>query len=253
MALHRRATLLSFTAGICCSPEALITENYYRYSVTLKSYKSQLICWTLTCDLVLVWVSSNWVPLILSSRKVDLTKCLVSAASLWSVLDVLRRNNTLFPRVDLKYDPDASAATPILLHIHPHLDLLFSGYQQRLYKICLKRLRDLSPPVTLRYKDLVLSSNTATLRRSDVSRHFGPTYAGEGLQYPGVSFLFEDDNINETMKGGSTSKEDRQREVKRVIVCQTLPEHINPSHDVYEEIEENSSMTGSLQRAIIKV
>ncbi|KAF9076744.1 hypothetical protein BDP27DRAFT_1413894 [Rhodocollybia butyracea] len=107
-------------------------------------------------------------------------------ASLWSMIEMLRQMQHLFPQVDIKYDPDASSTTPIILHLRPHLDLLFSGKHQRLRTICVRKLRETNPPVTLRYKDTVLSSTDEVLRRVGVSRTFGPTYAGDDLRYPGV-------------------------------------------------------------------
>src|SRR3984957_8506769 len=114
-------------------------------------------------------------------------------SSLWTVLDLLRGLQHIFPQVDIKYDPDASSTTPIILYLRPHLDLLFSGYHQRLHTICLRKLRDPNPPVTLRYRDKILSSSEEVLVRLCVSRHFGPTYPGDDLRYPGVSFTFEED------------------------------------------------------------
>ncbi|KDQ64597.1 hypothetical protein JAAARDRAFT_75176 [Jaapia argillacea MUCL 33604] len=135
--------------------------------------------------------------------------------SLWSTLDLLRTLPHLFPQIDLKYDSQHSPiTTPIILHIRPHLDLLFSGVHQRLHTICLRKLRDPNPPVRLRYKDTILSSSASTssvapsasspgkgldgetgevLRRLGVSRTFGPTYEGDDLRYPGVWFNFDED------------------------------------------------------------
>lgn len=174
-----------------------------------------------------------------------------AGTSLWTVLDLLRHNTTLFPRVDVKYDPDASASTPIILHIHPHLDLLFTGHQQRLRTIALRRLHDPNPPVCLQYKDSILSSSREMLRRGDVSRHFGPTYPGDGLQYPGVNFLFEEDGVTEGLKSGNAGKDDRSREVKRIIVTQSSPD--NAGSDALDEVSECSSMAGDLRQVIVKV
>ncbi|KAH8113235.1 UPF0183-domain-containing protein [Phellopilus nigrolimitatus] len=189
--------------------------------------------------------------------------------SLWSVIDILRHNTTLFPRVEIKYDAAAdSALCPVLLHINPHLDLLFTAHHQRLRAIALRRLTDPSPPVTLTYKDVVLLSalsSTSTpremLKRSDVSKHFGPTYPGEGLQYPGVSFLFEEDGVggiggSEALKGGATNigspvREDRYREVKRVVVSQTGSDGVES--DALDEVAECESMAGSIRQAVVKV
>ena len=146
--------------------------------------------------------------------------------------------------------------TPVLVHIPPHLDLLFSGKQQRLRSVALRRLHDKHPPVSLVYKGLELASPTTHLRRGDVSRHFGPTYAGEGLHYPGVSFLFEEEGVGTLAEGfkgaGSTSpgKDDRHKEVKRVIVSQISGDGVD--NDALEEVAECPCMAGSLRQAIIK-
>ena len=91
-----------------------------------------------------------------------------AGASLWNVLELLRGLQHLFPQVDVQFDPDASSPTPIILHLRPHLDLLFSGKHQRLRTISLRKLRDPNPPVTLRYKDTILSSTEEVLRRVGV-------------------------------------------------------------------------------------
>lgn len=149
----------------------------------------------------------------------------------------------------MKFDQDSPASSPIILHIHPHVDLLFTGHQQRLRTISLRRLRDPNPPVALSYKNNVLSSDREVLRRSDVSRNFGPTYPGEGLQYPGVSFLFDEDGVSEGLK--AAGKDERQREVKRVIVSQTSPD--SPETDALDEVTECPSMDGTIRRVVVKV
>ncbi|OBZ70459.1 hypothetical protein A0H81_09967 [Grifola frondosa] len=170
--------------------------------------------------------------------------------SLWNVLDLIRQMQQAFPQVDVKYDPD-SPTTPVILHIRPHLDLLFSGYHQRLHTICLRRLRDLNPPVTLTYKNTVLSSNEEVLRRVGVSRTFGPTYPGDDLRYPGVSFSFDEDGRGEGLKGPQTHPEDRVQEVKKVIISQKTAD--GEVRDALDEVVECPVMTGDVQRAIIKV
>ncbi|THH11714.1 hypothetical protein EW145_g472 [Phellinidium pouzarii] len=173
--------------------------------------------------------------------------------SLWNVIDILRHNTTLFPRVDIKFDAAAdSALSPILLHINPHLDLLFTAHHQRLRTISLRRLADPNPPITLTYKDVVLLSASSTR----------PTYPGEGLQYPGVSFLFDEDGTSglglsgaEALKSasnvGSSVREDRYREVKRVVVSQTSLD--GAETDALDEVSECDTMEGSIQNAVLKV
>ncbi|KAE9384908.1 hypothetical protein BT96DRAFT_788141, partial [Gymnopus androsaceus JB14] len=37
-------------------------------------------------------------------------------ASPWTIIDILRQMQHMFPQVDIKYDPDVSSTTPIILH-----------------------------------------------------------------------------------------------------------------------------------------
>lgn len=170
--------------------------------------------------------------------------------SLWTVLDMLRTDSHSFPQVDVKYDPD-SAITPVILHLRPHLDLLFSGQQQRLHTICLKKLQDPYPPVTLSYKNEILSSPKEVLRRVGVSRSFGPTYPGDDLRYPGAWFSFDEDGRGESLKSPSPHPEDKMQEVKRVIVSQTNVDDV--PEDVLSEVRECDVMHGDIEQAIIKV
>lgn len=153
--------------------------------------------------------------------------------------------------MDVKYDPNSSSTTPVILHLRPHLDLLFSGYHQRLHTICLRKLRDPHPPVTLRYKDTILSSSEVLLRRVDVRRTFGPTYSGDDLRYPGVWFSFEEDGLTQGLKGTNSQPEDRMQEVKRVFVSQKG--YDGKETDALDEVAECPSMVGDLARAIVKV
>jgi hypothetical protein len=171
--------------------------------------------------------------------------------SLWTVIDLLRGLQQLFPQVDIKYDPDASSITPIIVHLRPHIDLLFSGYHQRLHTICIRKLRDPNPPVILRYKDVVLSSSEEVLIRVSVSRTFGPTYPGDDLRYPGVLFSFEEDVMGEGLKGVVTHSEDRMQEVKRVIVGQKGED--GEEQDALDEVMECPVMYGDVARAVVKV
>lgn len=171
--------------------------------------------------------------------------------SLWTIIDKLRGLQQMFPQIDIKYDPDASSITPIILHLRPHIDLLFSGYYQRLHTICVRKLRDPNPPVTLKYKDKILSSSEEALVRLSVSRSFGPTYPGDDLQYPGVLFSFEEDVMGEGLKGVATHSEDRMQEVKRVIVRQKAEN--GTEQDALGEVTECPAMFGDVARAVVKV
>ncbi|KAG5648974.1 hypothetical protein DXG03_000323 [Asterophora parasitica] len=168
-------------------------------------------------------------------------------ASLWTVLDMLRSLTHIFPSVEVKYDPDTSSTTPVVLHLRPHLDLLFSGKHQRLHTICLRKLRDPFPPVTLRYKDTVLSSAEGPFTRVVARRAFGPTYPGDELRYPGLWFSFEEDGRGD----GGRGVEDKTQEVKRVLVSQKGND--GKSQDALEEVGEVPVMEGDVKQAVVKV
>ena len=162
---------------------------------------------------------------------------------------MLRRMQHAFPLVEVKYDSD-TAITPIVLHIRPHLDLLFSGYHQRLHTICVRKLRDLSPPITLKYKEYILSPPDEILRRIGVNRTFGPTYPGDELRYPGISFNFDVDGRGEGLTS-SNNPDDRAQEVRRVIVTQRCQE--GEQRDALEEVSECAAMTGEIEKTVVKV
>ena len=168
--------------------------------------------------------------------------------SLWNLLETLRLHPHIYPQIDIKYDPDTSATTPIIVHIRPHLDLLFSGRQQRLHTICIRKLRDPHPPVVIQYNNTVLSSANEVLRRVGVSRAFGPTYPGDELRYPGLWFSFEEDGIAEGL--GTHHVGDRMQEVKRILISQIEPDGVQ---DALDEANENAIMAGDLARAVVKV
>jgi hypothetical protein len=174
----------------------------------------------------------------------------VLGASLWTVIDMLRGLQHLFPQVEVKFDPDNSATTPVILHLRPHLDLLFSGYHQRLHTICVRKIREPHPPVTLRYKSAVISTAADPLVRVHVSRTFGPTYPGDELKYPGIWFSF-DDEVNEGFKGGVTHQEQRIQEVKRIFVEQKPVD--GEERDALDEVLPCPIMHGDVSSAIIKV
>src|SRR5947209_172394 len=128
---------------------------------------------------------------------------------------MLRGLQHLFPQVEVKFDPESSSTTPVILHLRPHFDLLFSGYHQRLHTICLRKLKDLHPPMVLRYKDEIICSGEEPLVKVKITRTFGPTYPGDELRYPGVWFSFEDDASKESSKGGPSyhATDHRSKEV----------------------------------------
>jgi len=92
------------------------------------------------------------------------------------------------------------------------------------------------------------------LRRADVSTHFGPTYAGDSLAYPGVSFLFDEDGPGGG--NGAGRSEDRQREVRRAVVTQAREGSegvLAPDLLGDDEVRECAAMAGGLKRAVVRV
>jgi len=201
--------------------------------------------------------------------------------SLWTLLDTLRRHPHVYPQIDIKYDPESSPSslTPIIVHIRPHIDLLFSSKHQRLHTICIRRLRDPNPPVTVYYNDVLLSSEKEVLKRVGVGKAFGPTYPDPGmgngpgggtggggeLRYHGIWFSFDEEHGHAHGHGESVlmdvqghkknpSVGDRMQEVKRIIISQ---KHSGGSpsevHDALEEVNECPVMAGELARAVVKV
>ena len=158
-------------------------------------------------------------------------------SSLYSILELLRRMQNEFPQIEVKFDI-ASTTSPIIIHVRPHLDLLFSEHHQRLHAITLKRFRD-TPPVTIRFKDKILLAPKQTLRHVDVSRAIGPTYDGEELRYPGVWFSFDE----------HAAPQDQNQEIKSVTVTQ----HNGQERDALQEVLECPVMCGDISRAVAKV
>ncbi|KAG8887318.1 hypothetical protein FRB98_000246 [Tulasnella sp. 332] len=189
-------------------------------------------------------------------------------ASLWTTLEFLQQytQKTIHPQVDIKYDTTSPANSPVLLHIKPHLDLVFSPSSQRLTLISLHRLRAPGTSLIVKYKEKVISSNSTTtgdgkgsvFRRGGVNQVFGPTYVGELMRYPGVWFGFDEDGIGNG--GGMThamghSKDDRNQEVRRIVVTQRAGngEEGVQELDALDEPLECSEMYGDLKRAVVGV
>ncbi|CDO71275.1 hypothetical protein BN946_scf184908.g32 [Trametes cinnabarina] len=167
-----------------------------------------------------------------------------------NVAYILLWEQHIFPQVDVKYDPD-TPNTPIILHLRPHLDLLFSGQQQRLSTLSVKNLRDPNPPLTLTYKNSILSSSEDVLKKVGVSRMFGPTYPGEDLLYPGLSFSFDEETRQDTLKSPAAQTDDREQEVKRIVI---LPKNLDGApRDALDEVGEYPNMDGELSKAVAKV
>jgi phagosome assembly factor 1 len=176
----------------------------------------------------------------------------VLGASLWKTLEYLRESKVSYPQVNVKFDPENPVTSPIILHVVPYLDLLFSGAYQRLHTISIRRLQPtgLGMPLTLRYKNSILASPDEPLRKSGVTRVFGPTYPGDVMRYPGVWFGFQEDG--EDLNKGSTvgQGDDRISEVRKVVIRQKALE--DEARDVLDEVYECSVMSGELSRAIVK-
>lgn len=153
-------------------------------------------------------------------------------------MELLRGMQNEFPQVDVKFDTESST-TPVIIHVRPHLDLLFSEYQQRLHTIVLKRFREV-PPVTIRFKDKVLLGPDQILRRVDVNRAVGPTYEGEELRYPGIWFSFDEH---------APPSQDQDQEIKTI----TISQHNGQDRDGLEEVLECAVMCGDITRAVAKV
>ncbi|KAF8556960.1 UPF0183-domain-containing protein [Imleria badia] len=174
-------------------------------------------------------------------------------SSLWSVISTLRTLQHLFPQVEVKFDLENASTTPVILHLRPYFDLLFSAYHQRLHTICLRKPRDPHPQIALRYKDSIICHGEEPLVKIKISRTFGPTYPGDELRYPGVWFSFDDDSISEGLKGSSSHAiaDNRSKEVKRIIVTQKDAQDVG--RDPLDEVNLCPVMYGDISRAIVKV
>ncbi|CAE6478320.1 unnamed protein product [Rhizoctonia solani] len=174
-------------------------------------------------------------------------------ASLFDVLDFLRRPSPpTFPSISVKYDTASPANSPIILHLRPHLDLLFTRRTQRLHTISLSLLRNsqIHIPLVLSYKNEVLSGPDVIPHRTAVQRMMGPTYKGEHMRYPGVWFSFEDDV---PVAVGATNATEGNAEVKRVVVTQREEQIEQELEEDSDELVPSSNMYGELKKAVIKI
>ena len=177
----------------------------------------------------------------------------ILGSSLWKTLEYLRESKVSYPQVTVKYDLENPATSPIILHVVPYLDLLFSGSYQRLHTISIRHLRPsgLGMPLTLRYRNNVLAAPNVLLRKSGVTKVFGPTYPGDVMRYPGVWFGFQEDG-EDVNKGFKLAQgDDRTSEVRKVVICQKALKDEAP--DVLDEVRECPVMSGELHRAVVKV
>lgn len=177
----------------------------------------------------------------------------VLGTTLWAVLEYLREAKVSYPQVIVKYDSESPAVTPIVIHILPYVDLLFSTHSQRLRTISLRGLRSSSQgmPLVLRYRNTVLASSYQPLRKGGVAKFFGPTYPGDIMRYPGIWFGFKEDgeDISATIRG--TAGDDRDPEVKKIVIQQ---KHVEDGiGESLIEVSECSVMLGGIRRAVVKV
>ena len=101
----------------------------------------------------------------------------------------------------------------------------------------------------MQYKDHILSSPQEILRRSGVSKVFGPTYPGDELRYPGLWFSFDEDGLGEGLKIPHAG--DRMQEVRRIVISQIDPG--GKIYDALDEVNECAAMAGELARAVVRV
>jgi hypothetical protein len=168
--------------------------------------------------------------------------------SLWSVLESLRQQQTAYPHISVSFDSSEPANSPILIHLRPYFDLLFTSSQQRLHTISV-RLVDAEPPLSLQYKATQLLSSELPLRRVDVSRVFGPTYAGPTMKYPGIWFGFEEDPKSLPKRQGV---EDKTQEVKRIVLSQHTDDQ-PAAVDPMDRITPCEAMEGDIIRVTAKL
>ncbi|KAG8704128.1 hypothetical protein FRC09_003749 [Ceratobasidium sp. 395] len=176
-------------------------------------------------------------------------------SSLFDVLALLRRPSPpIFPSVSVKFDTAQPALSPIILHLRPHLDLLFARQTQRLHTISLSLRRNVHshPPLVLSYKNEILAGPDVVLRRTTVQRTMGPTYKGERMRYPGVWFSFDEDTPGAGAAGNATNNGEANAEVKRVVITQREGED-GEKEDNADEVLLDPVMYGDVKKAVIKV
>ncbi|KAG8956552.1 hypothetical protein FRC04_000030 [Tulasnella sp. 424] len=185
-------------------------------------------------------------------------------ASLWAILELLQQHKTIHPQVDIKFDSSNPVSSPVVLHVRPHLDLLFSPLDQRLTLINIRKLRS-GNALILKYRDKTVSSTSTTtgngtgtvFRKSVVSQVFGPTYPGDVMRYPGIWFGFGEDGtlghagIPTHM---AQSPEERNQEVKRIVVTQRTDadDQVAQEKDTLDEAAECPEMYSDLKKAYVK-
>jgi Uncharacterised protein family (UPF0183) len=215
---------------------------------------------------------------------------IILGSSLWSILALVRQpqSKTLFPSVNIIYDTVSPSTSIIIVHLHPYIDLLFTGNGQRLHTIVVRRLRHGLPAspkpavysigssgtsasslsnrsrvgvggsaLTLKYKHTIVSSPDEVLRKFGVMKSFGPTYEGDLMKYPGISFsIFDEDGASSTaalMRAtvGLSVDESKRSEVKKIVISQKTQE--GGEVDAFDEVLECPVMDGDLSSVRLNV
>ncbi|KIJ56608.1 hypothetical protein M422DRAFT_22762 [Sphaerobolus stellatus SS14] len=176
----------------------------------------------------------------------------VLGTSLWTVLEYLREAKVSFPQVNVKYDSENPVTSPVILHLLPYIDLLFSGHSQRLHTISVRRLRPVRQgmPLILRYRNETLASSDQPLRKAGVTKYFGPTYPGDTMRYPGIWFGFLEDGEEMNASSKSTVMEDRNLEVKKIVICQKTSDGSNEND--LAEVKECQVMIGAMAQVVAR-
>jgi len=88
-------------------------------------------------------------------------------------------------------------------------------------------------------------------------KSFGPTYEGDLMKYPGISFsIFDEDGaVSATAlmrtTGNLSAEESKKSEVKKIVITQKTPE--GSEVDAFDEVLECSVMDGDLSSVCLKV
>lgn len=173
--------------------------------------------------------------------------------SLWKVLEYLRENKVSYPQVKVTYDTDNPNVSPIVVRVLPCLDLIFSGYSQRLRSISLRQPNSNSvgmPALILRYKSVVLAAPNHPMRKAGVVNTFGPTYSGDIIRYPGIIFSCLDDG-NEIGKGQQRKPVDSTAlEIQKIVI---QPIEAMEADESMRETIEYPIMIGDISHVIAEV
>lgn len=173
--------------------------------------------------------------------------------SLWKILEYLRENKVSYPQVKVTYDTDNPIVSPIVVRVLPSLDLIFSGYPQRLRSITLRQPNSSGigmPALVLRYKSAILAAPSHKLRKAGVINTFGPTYPGDIVRYPGVTFSCLDD-VNELGTVQQQKPTDSTTlEIQKIVV---QPIESTETDDTVNDIMEYPVMYGDISHVIAEV